>query len=125
MENEIGGQLTEKTEKVLGTQYNISKHHLEMEGDAEAGKLKKQKEAIVFKKWYAIASWKYTLLNDTCGICRNELQQPCIECQGEGKDQCHIQKGECQHAFHFHCLSRWLNKNNICPLCQKQWNYAQ
>jgi RING-H2 zinc finger domain len=34
--------------------------------------------------------------------------------------------GECQHAFHHHCISRWLEKGlQTCPLDQAPWRFAR
>ena len=64
-------------------------------------------------------------------ICRNKLQDNCIECQAEqgfssqdsggsadtdGDDEkCPITCGDCDHVFHYHCLKRWLKTRNLCP----------
>lgn len=34
---------------------------------------------------------------------------------------CHIALSDEQHAFHFHCISRWLKTRNVCPLDNREW----
>ncbi|XP_069361099.1 anaphase-promoting complex subunit 11-like [Maniola hyperantus] len=56
------------------------------------------------------------------------LQDACLRCQGEskkdsyGKQDCVVVWGECNHSFHFCCMSLWVKQNNRCPLCQQEWS---
>ncbi|ELP92172.1 RING-box protein pip1, putative [Entamoeba invadens IP1] len=80
------------------------------------------------KKWNAVALWSWDLQVDTCAICRNSLMDLCLECQGNtgsNAEECTISWGACNHAFHTHCISGWLRNRAICPLDQKQWEYAR
>ena len=86
-------------------------------------------------KWYSVASWSFEG-SSSCAICRNELVEPCIECQnqsGTGSKKfttadllstdstCPLVVGHCSHRFHKHCLDRWLKDHKSCHIDSKPW----
>ncbi|ORD97972.1 RBX1 [Hepatospora eriocheir] len=69
-----------------------------------------------------VATWSLDLQVETCAICRNHLMDMCIECHDNLEDDlCTISWGKCGHAFHRHCIQRWLTTKNICPLDTQVW----
>uniref|UniRef100_A0ABD2X4R6 RING-type domain-containing protein n=1 Tax=Trichogramma kaykai TaxID=54128 RepID=A0ABD2X4R6_9HYME len=52
----------------------------------------------------------------------------CLRCQADskkdfyGKQDCVVVWGECNHSFHYCCMSLWVKQNNRCPLCQQEWS---
>lgn len=72
---------------------------------------------------------------ENCAICRNHIMELCIECQANqlstATDTCTVAWGACSkysilslvlgHAFHSHCISRWLQTRNVCPLDNREW----
>ena len=66
---------------------------------------------------------------ENCAICRNHIYEPCIDCQANlvanAADECETAWGVCNHAFHFHCISRWIKQRPVCPLCQKEWDFQR
>lgn len=97
-------------------------HHME---DVEP----KKKQRFEVKKWTAVAFWSWDIVVETCAICRNHLMEPCIECQpnsiNNSLEQCIAAWGVCNHAFHMHCIQRWLKSRPVCPLDNKDWTFQK
>ena len=66
--------------------------------------------------------WKYTSLCPECPICFHALQLQCNVCIDK-HCKCTAVIGECNHAYHLHCISEWLNKHNTCPFDKTTWRY--
>ncbi|CAB3367069.1 Hypothetical predicted protein [Cloeon dipterum] len=76
---------------------------------------------------HLIAAWTREIKIDTCTICRNNINDYCISCEAEDElvgVKCLVAVGHCQHAFHFHCITRWIVKFRVCPLDAKSWGFA-
>ena len=75
----------------------------------------------------AVGVWSWGGGVQTCAICRNNIMERCIECEANSVqgDDCSIAWGECNHMFHFHCVSRFMKTRGRCPLCDADWEYKE
>ncbi|XP_025979887.1 anaphase-promoting complex subunit 11, partial [Glycine max] len=75
--------------------------------------------------WHAVASWTWDAQDETCGICRMAFDGCCPDCKLPG-DDCPLIWGVCNHAFHLHCILKWVNSQTSqahCPMCRREWQF--
>lgn len=72
---------------------------------------------------YPVYNWKWIIDDDICGICQQSFDQMCTKCKHP--IECKPCVGKCNHAFHLHCVSLWLQQKNVCPMCRVPWVYLK
>lgn len=69
-----------------------------------------------------VYTWHWSVPNDElCGICRISFDGTCPNCLYPG-DSCPLTIGTCHHAFHLHCIEKWLQQSSsrgLCPMCRQ------
>ena len=82
------------------------------------------KPKFTILKWNAVAVWSWSSQIENCSICKQLLTEMCLVC-GENNasdaEACQPVWGTCTHPFHEHCIKKWLEGSNTCPLCARKW----
>ena len=89
---------------------------------------------VNIKRVDTVALWRFALDLDNCPICRKGITELCVDCQADvvvddggafgGKEgnECRISFGVCNHAYHTHCIGRWMkNGNSKCCMCDRDF----
>uniref|UniRef100_A0A6N2MX30 Anaphase-promoting complex subunit 11 n=1 Tax=Salix viminalis TaxID=40686 RepID=A0A6N2MX30_SALVM len=82
---------------------------------------------LIQERWHAVASWTWDAQDETCGICRMAFDGCCPDCKLPG-DDCPLIWGACNHAFHLHCILKWVNSQTSqahCPMCRREWQFKE
>lgn len=81
---------------------------------------------VNIKRWHGVAKWSWDVKDENCGICSMPFDSFCLDCKVPG-DDCPPVWGKCKHAFHMHCIIRWLqtNRTNTCCMCRRPWEFAE
>lgn len=83
--------------------------------------------SVTVRKWKPVCYWSMGDAQNTCGICRNLLTLPCITCESSNTNSaCRVCIGFCNHAFHQHCITKYLNKGQSkCPFDNIEFTVAK
>jgi len=83
---------------------------------------------INIRRWQGVGVWTWNAgdKDDVCGICRVAFDACPPEAKFPGDDS-PVVWGQCGHAFHLQCITKWLNSQTEqrCPICRGAWEFAQ
>lgn len=87
-------------------------------------------QLFTFDSANLISSSTLNIHNDNCPICRNQLTEPCLDCNSNGVEDnhdsiCKSVLGICNHGYHLHCIQTWLKNKIVCPLDNQKWCYQK
>ena len=60
---------------------------------------------VKIKRWHGVATWRWDVNDERCGICYTAFEACCPDCHIPG-DDCPPVWGRCSHAFHMHCIMK-------------------
>lgn len=89
------------------------------------GKSSEKNERFIVESCKGVILWSWNMMQDICSICKASIVDKCSYCisqeYGPEKD-CKIAFGKCGHAFHQHCIEKWISDNRNCVLCNQRWH---
>ena len=59
-------------------------------------------------------------LQEVMGRSRSGSGEECAVCLQDFRADEMLRAMPCSHAFHQHCISEWLRRNVVCPLCRRR-----
>jgi RING-box protein 1 len=80
----------------------------------------------VLKYWTPISEYTLDIREHECNICKFHVSDPCPQCIGTHNLKCHVSEGKCGHCFHYHCIVKWLTKEDVfCPVDRAPFEYLK
>lgn len=79
--------------------------------------------SVKVRRHDCVGRWEFPKnVNEACGICQNQLQGQCIECEAAERD-CNRSFGQCGHGYHSCCINSWKEGKSDakCPQCFAKW----
>jgi|TARA_B100000683_G_scaffold276862_2_gene332518 anaphase-promoting complex subunit 11 len=87
--------------------------------------------ALKIKTWHGVGAWTWGAgdVGDVCGICRIAFDGCPPDAKFPGDDS-PVVWGECGHAFHLQCITKWLGgtagrEAARCPICRGAWEFKE